>query len=414
MIQITHPALRLVLAVGLCFAGVTDAVAQTPDGPAGMAFYNPPSPLPPATHGTPIWMRDAPTAVALPGAARNLLVLYQSLTLEGVPVAVSGTVSIPRGRPPEGGWPLITWTHGTTGISPACAPSLDVPGGTEHYYLGPSRERLDGLVRLGYAVVFSDFQGLGVTGGSIHPFLQGEAEARGALDIMRAARQIDRDIGESYAVMGHSEGGQAALFTAQFGPSYVPELSLLGTVAFAPASDMAGRIQGLTSTAEPSGALVYAMYFLQSVASNHSDIDLRRILTPQALDHLPQTQRECVSPTLAAGYWATAIPRDQFIAGADLASVMQLALANDPGRVRISAPVFIMQGSADVTVPPGGTDLVASSMCANGNELLYSVLPGADHESVVQQGNEAAIAWVQARFQRLAATSNCSAGAPRQ
>jgi len=402
-------AAPLALVLGLGAGAFGTAAAQVPLGPAGMEFYAPPSPLPPAEHGAPIRMREAAPEVALPSAARNLLVLYQSQTVAGAPVAVSGTISIPRGTPPEGGWPLITWTHGTTGLVPPCAPSLDTPGSTEHYYLGPSRTRLDAFVRQGYAVAFSDFQGLGVTGGDIHPFLQGEAEANGALDILRAARRIDPTIGPRYLVMGHSEGGQAALFTAGFGPAYVPELSLLGTVAFAPASAMGDRIQALTTMAEPSGALVYAMYFLQSVASNHPGIELARILSPQALAHLPQTRQECVSPTLVRGYWATAVPRDQFLPGADLSAVLRLAAANDPGVLRITAPSFILQGSADVTVPPRTTDLVARKLCANGNDLLYRILAGADHESVVQLGNDDATAWVQARFAGRPATGNCSA-----
>ncbi len=399
------------LILAMC-ALVTDSsaeAAQVSEGPAGMAFYVPPSPLPNAEHGAAIWARDAAADVSLPSAARNLLVLYQSRRLDGAPIAVSGTLSVPRGAPPAGGWPLITWTHGTTGLSPACAPSLDTPDSTEHYYLGPSRSRLDQFVRQGYAVVFSDFQGLGVTGGDIHPFLQGEAEARGALDIMRAARQIDPGVGARYVVMGHSEGGQADLFTARFGPSYAPDLTLLGNVAFAPASDMGGRIQGLTTASQPSGALIYAMYFLQSVASNHPGIDLGRILSPQALAHLAQTRQECVSPTLSKGYWATAVPKDQFLPGADLSAVLKLAAANDPGGLRIAAPTFIMQGGADVTVPPSTTDAVARKLCANGNELLYRLFPTADHESIVEQGNDDAVAWVRERFEGAPATSNCSA-----
>ncbi len=399
------------VALAFCLAAAPSlAASSVPDGPAGAAFYVPPSPLSQAEHGTAIWVRDAPAAVAMPSAARNLLVLYQSSTADGKPVAVSGTVSIPQGAPPPGGWPLITWTHGTTGIAPPCAPSLDTPDSTERSYLAASRTRLDRFVKQGYAVVFSDFQGLGVTGGAIHPFLQGEAEARGALDIMRAAREIDPQIGARYVVMGHSEGGQADLFTAQVGPSYVPELALLGDVAFAPASAMKDRIQAMTTEPKPSGVLIYAMYFLQSAASNHPKIDLSRILTAEALAQLPLTRQECVTPALMKGYWATAIPKDQFLPKANLSAILKLAAANDPGIVRIAAPTYIMQGGADVTVPKATTDVVARKLCKSGNQLQYRIFPTADHESVVEEGNEEAVAWIRARFTGTpVATSNCNA-----
>ncbi len=65
--------------------------------------------------------------MALPSAAKNLLVLYQSEDPKGAPVAVSGTISIPKGKPPAGGWPVITWTHGTVGLAAVCGPSRDTP-----------------------------------------------------------------------------------------------------------------------------------------------------------------------------------------------------------------------------------------------------------------------------------------------
>jgi len=32
-------------------------------------------------------------------------------------------LSIPKGTPPPGGWPVIRWANGTTGNAPQCAPS---------------------------------------------------------------------------------------------------------------------------------------------------------------------------------------------------------------------------------------------------------------------------------------------------
>lgn len=403
----------VVLAAAVWLVAFQPAAAQPGSaGPAGLPFYVPPDPLPGSQHGDVIWTRAAEPDIALPSAGRNLLLLYRSEGLDGGPIAVSGTLAVPPGSPPAGGWPMITWTHGTTGIAPACAPSLDRPGGSEHPYLGPIRTWLDAYVKKGYAVAFSDFQGLGVASGTtkgIHPFLQGEIEARGAVDIMRAARQVEPGIGTRYLAIGHSQGGQADLFTAFHGPAYAPELTLLGNVAFAPGSDVGGRITEMTTATEPSVALVYVIYFLQSVASNHPGIDLARILTPAAMANLTQTRLECATTTLTRGYWATAVPKDQFLPGADLSAVLSLAAANDPGVLRISGPTLVLQGGKDVTVLPRTTDAVARNLCRNGTPVDYRVYPDADHESVVQQGTSAAAAWVDARLTGAAAASNCDA-----
>ena len=85
-------------------------------GADGDAFYIPP-PLPAAPLGTPIWTRPLEGTMALPSAARNILAAYRSVDDTGRAVAVSGAISIPQGTAPKGGWPVITWTHGTTGLN---------------------------------------------------------------------------------------------------------------------------------------------------------------------------------------------------------------------------------------------------------------------------------------------------------
>src|SRR3954453_19167863 len=108
-------SLVLTLAALLVAASPATA-AKVRQGPAGTKFYTPPSPLPAGKHGDLIWMRKATGQPALGQARTNQLVLYRSTGLNGKPIAVSGTVSVPKGRTPVGGWPVITWAHGTTGI----------------------------------------------------------------------------------------------------------------------------------------------------------------------------------------------------------------------------------------------------------------------------------------------------------
>jgi hypothetical protein len=90
---------------------------------------------PPAARGALVWAKPLNTAAALPSAAQNYLVLYHSRSPDDSDVVVSGTVAIPASNPPTGGWPMITWTHGTTGLAPRCAPSNDTVDGPEHRYL---------------------------------------------------------------------------------------------------------------------------------------------------------------------------------------------------------------------------------------------------------------------------------------
>ncbi len=398
---------RALFAACILTASLGCASAQVGQGPEGDAFYTPPSPLAPAAHGAVIWTRPLTGPPALASAARNVLVLYHSRDLADADVAVSGTISIPPGQPPAGGWPIITWTHGTTGMVAACAPSRDTPDSPEHGFLAQKQALLDGYVKQGYAVVATDYQGLG--GPGLHPFLQGVIEGRGALDIIRAAREIEPSLSARYAVLGHSQGGQADLFTAAIGPTYAPELTLVGNAAFAPASHIAATVKNMRTATAPMLQLGYAMYVLESFASNHPEVDLAKILTPQAIANLPVTRQLCITETVTKSYWAAAIPKDQFLPNADLASVEKIAAQNDPANLRISVPTFIAQGTDDDTVLPWWTDETVRALCANGVAVTYKVFPGKTHESVLDAGAAYAHAFIAARFKGEPAPGNCSA-----
>jgi pimeloyl-ACP methyl ester carboxylesterase len=404
LMQKSFAALACVMSL---MAAAPAMAASIPAGPAGDAFYTPPSPLPAGKRGSVIWARPFEGTMALPSAAQNSLVLYRSSGAAGGTVAVSGTLSIPKGDAPAGGWPVIVWTHGTTGLAAACAPSRDTDGGPEHAYIAVIRALLDSYVKQGYAVVASDYEGLGVAGN--HPFLQGVPTGRNALDMLRAGREIAPSLGTDYAVVGHSQGGQVDLFAASIGPSYVPEFKLHGNVAFAPGSHIMDRLKLVMTSAKNELSLPYVLYTLQSYARSNSAIDLKHILTPTALSHLPDLMQGCMTHALTTGYWSTAIAKDQFVNRPDLRAFKIMARRNEPGLLRIKTPTRIVQGKDDVTVMPEATDDAARQLCARGNRLDYVPVADADHDGSMIKGGADAQAWIVARFKDLDATSNCKA-----
>ncbi len=73
--------------------------------PDGLAFYAPPAPLAAGPAGRVIWSRQLAGAAALPDAAENLLVLYQSRTLAGQDTADPSLRASAARRAREGPWP---------------------------------------------------------------------------------------------------------------------------------------------------------------------------------------------------------------------------------------------------------------------------------------------------------------------
>jgi len=406
MAIIWKSALSFACAVALV-SFMSPAIADTRlVGPEGDGFYAPP-PMPFGKKGSVIWMRPLDGTMALPSAAKNILVAYQSVGDKGQPVAVSGTIAIPAGVAPRGGWPVITWTHGTTGLAAICAPSRDNANGPEHDYIETIRTLLDGFVKNGYAVVATDYVGLGI--GGFHPYLQGVPTGRNALDMLRAARAIEPTIGKRYAVMGHSQGGQVDLFAASLGASYLPDFTLVGNVAFAPGSHIAGRLDAVMASDKVELSLPYVLYALQSYATTDRRIDLRRILTPEALRHLPDLQVQCMSHALSQGYWSQAISKSQFIAKPDTVAFRSFAARNEPGQLRIAAPTLIVQGTADITVFPEGTDGLARQLCARGNVVAYKPIAGADHDGSMIEGGATALEFMNARFSGQKPENQCKA-----
>jgi pimeloyl-ACP methyl ester carboxylesterase len=375
-------ALSLLIVVGVgCLAGAAIA-AKSPApkvGPSGLKFYSP-SKLPAGPHGTLIWERPFKGVAALKGAT-NWLVLYKQVGVTGKPVAVSGIVSVPKGKAPKGGWPVVTWAHGTTGIAPQCAPSRDTgpSSGADSTDKGTA-PLFDSWIKDGFAVVRTDYEGLG--GPGVHPYLIGRSEGDGVLDIVRAARQLFPTLSNRMIISGHSQGGHAALWAASLAPRYTPDLHLMGTVAFAPAShtaEEAGALRSVTST----GLTGLAAMILRGISVADPSLDINAILTPQGAALYPQTLTKCLAqldqPNSFGG-----LPLDQLISqSADLTPEIKELALNDPDNLKIKGPVLIEQGLADTTVIPAFDQQLSQELAHNGAKVTYHTYPGATHGGVL-------------------------------
>jgi fermentation-respiration switch protein FrsA (DUF1100 family) len=360
-----------VIALLLAALLAAPASAQVPTGPAGDAFYAPPPTLP-AGHGTPIWQRRLGGPVALKSAKRNRLVLYRSTGLDGSAIAVSGTVAVPKGKAPKGGWPVISWAHGTTGIADACAPSRsNALGGYDHTLLNR-------WLKAGYAVVQTDYEGLGTPGD--HPYLIGVSEGRSVLDIVRAARKLDRRIGKRLVVAGHSQGGHAALWAASLQRKWAPELTLRGTLAFAPASHIGDQAALLRALDQPSGVSGLAALILRGIDIARPDLNVQAGLSERAAALYPEISTKCLGELAAQSSFGGVAPAALIKPDTPIDPVVAALNANDPETLKIRGPVRIEQGTADTTVFPNFTQSLVTEIKA---DVSYKTYAGLDHGGIV-------------------------------
>jgi len=148
-------------------------------------FYSPPANLS-ATKPGDLLRKESFAGYTLPKGATAVRILYHSLDATGGDVATSGVVLIPAGTAPAKGWPIIAWAHGTSGVARRCAPSA-----MKDVYYGD--EGLMPMVAAGFAVVATDYHGLGTPGP--HQYVNKTAQARDVVYSIPAARAAVPSLG---------------------------------------------------------------------------------------------------------------------------------------------------------------------------------------------------------------------------
>ena len=220
-------AIAMVVAASLSGLALMASAAPPGDSSQGdggvSAFYSWTGDVP-RQPGTLLRHEPLREGLMLENASSGLRILHSSTDGIGgqVPGSSSGAVFLPKGTAPAAGWPIVAWAHGTVGIADVCAPSWRGRSQRDIAYLNAWLEQ-------GYAIVASDYQGLGTPGG--HPYLAARPQAYSILDSVRAALNGLPGLANSVVVIGQSQGGGAAFAAAGYAPDYAPDINLRGTVA---------------------------------------------------------------------------------------------------------------------------------------------------------------------------------------
>jgi dipeptidyl aminopeptidase/acylaminoacyl peptidase len=384
-------AAGLVLVAGLAAACSSTSVpgstgARSIPAPKGLpAFYSVPQPVPAGPAGTLV---KVPKKIAVSGLDGTVYrVMYMSESVSNTPVVVTGLIIVPDTPAPAGGYPVVSWGHGTNGMADQCAPSLDpltaVP-------------MTNDLLDQGWEVTASDYQGEGTPG--ILPYIVGVSAARNTIDIVRAARNFPAaHASADYVVWGHSEGGQTAMFALHIGTSYAPELHLKGVVAGAPPSQFS-----LIYTFLKTSPYRYYLFMAAGgyeAAYGAKAAPLSEVLTPLGRSLLPVLNKGCSDYVANATnkYALAQITKgDPF----KIPAWQKLLKANDPGNFSTasSVPLLIIQGGADEQIPVASTELLAQHLCGVGQDLERWIYPGQSHAGVITPSFPDMVHWIKDRF----------------
>jgi alpha-beta hydrolase superfamily lysophospholipase len=362
---------RLLLAVLLGCGGVVVATG----GPATAA----------AVPGTVLTSAAATLPSELSALATGKKIQYVSTDVKGGVITATGLVITPKKNKKN---KTVVWGHGTTGLADKCAPSAN-----QDVFWPEARAAVAELLSRGWTVAAPDYPGLGTI--QAHPYLVGESEARSMIDSAKAARNLDKTLSTQYAIDGHSQGGQGALFANQIAPSYDGDLVLRGTASIAPVSNVdifAPLIPGTPG----QGYLIMGLYGLAAV--DPTFVPATVIATPAQLRSGPLVTG-CLYEILAAYQNLTA--QQLLVGGALPASVIaKLVRYDNPAQTPTTAPVMIVQGTDDEAVPAFITnDYLIPELQAYNQPEKYVTIAGATHDTAVEQSTTMVADWIATKFQ---------------
>jgi uncharacterized membrane protein HdeD (DUF308 family)/alpha-beta hydrolase superfamily lysophospholipase len=382
--------------VGAAVAGSVALNRAEPGEPG--AFYDQPDELPDGPPGTII--RSEVIDDAIPRAT-TYRVLYTSTGYDGEPTAVSGLVVVPDVPAPAGGRRVLAYTHGTVGVAPRCAPSLQTPSEPLLHEGGQL------FVDAGYVIAATDYQGIGTAGP--HPYMLGDFAAMNELDNVRAAVNLAAaGAGSDFVVWGHSQGGQGAAFTGQLSAAYAPELNLLGVAAGGPPSDLVELFKVNVET--QVGKILVAMA-IDSWAQVYDDASLDQIVEPSARPIVSRIAKNCLynqAQILSSAPAALALGLSFLSAPPwEVEPWRTIADQNSLPQNEIGAPILLVQSDADTIIAPAVTEAYRDRLCDLGETVEYHELSGIGHLEVGHEAAPYVFDWVEARFAGDEPTNTC-------
>ena len=311
--------------------------------------------------------------------------LYHSRAFDGKDVPASGVVILPYGDPPEGGWPVIAWAHGTTGVGRTAAPSLDshLVYGWEGLLIWPT---------LGYAVVATDYAGLGTN--VPHQYLVAASQANDVINGLTAARAAIPELGRKWVAVGHSQGARAVIEVALM-ENDIRDPGYLGAISLAPGGGDPGLFLDALQQSPYCGYLAFVAF---GAKATFPQFTYDEVLTPEAVAHMPTAEKAGWMGTMATFAWEVPpgrMLREDWRKSEDFNRYTAMSLIIDKP---VYQPILLLSGGADTTAPPQTVEAALDQLKAVGADVVYRSYPGLDHDPLVFGSFRDQLRWVEDRF----------------
>lgn len=349
-------------------------------------FYDTADPLPAAQPGELIRSAEFDD-YDLPGDVSAVRILYHSQSASGDDVPVSGVVLFPGKKAPAGGWPIIAWAHDLNGVARSCAPSLG-----RNLRQGSF---LSMYVQLGYAVVATDYAGLGTSVRNAYADMS--SNASDVIYSVAAARKAVPQLGSRWIAMGTGEGAIAVIAAGELEQG-MRDPNYLGSITLSHLADLREAYKSAVQASPES--LLFLAYGVQTVFPK---FDVNQILTARAMPLYRQIGVECKLSDSSPTPSTAEIMKPKWESNRFVQAFFD---RNRAGLKPAAGFLLVISSQGDPRIME--TEKTVSRMCGQGDRVEFEKYPSADPGTLMGDSVREQIGWIQEVFGNKAVQTNCS------
>lgn len=328
----------------------------------------------------------------VPPGVKGYRVLYGTKTSKGELAVSSGAILIPAGEAPDGGWPVLAWGHGTSGIARKCAPSLTEMAFA--MYRGPMA-----YLENGYAIVATDYAGLGSE--SPVAYMDRIGNAQDIIYSVEAAQKADLQLGNRWIAVGHSAGAHAAGGVAML-QSDIKDPDYLGFASLSGLQNARPPMVGITKR-DPSLAVLLCV----SVKNRFPEFDFNTVFTEKGIEFVEQIKVRCQGPGFGRpephGLQPVAILKEDWDQVPYVDDYFKL---DETETKHHRGPALIVIGENEETWTLKNDREKAKLICEQGQAVQLSMIPGGNHFNLLDKSIDVQLDWFSKRFSGVS-PSNC-------
>ena len=249
---------------------------------------------------------------------------------------------------------------------------------------------------LGYAVVASDYAGLGTR--FPHAALDARSNALDVIYSVSAARAALPQLGSKWVVLGYAQGAFVAAAVAE-AESDIVDRDYLGAIAISGVADPQEFFERLAR----GSSYPLLVFLAQGTKTVFPEFQLDEMLTDKAMRLYEYVGHACdarsgpVPPAndMVKPNWQNNSYLKQFFA------------RNAPVQRPASGPILLISGDSDPDVPSSLTAKIMTRLCDQKDRVLFVKYPGIAGSAVLGNSVSEQVSWIRARFSGLPAPGNC-------